>query len=290
MKSVIRFLAVVVILVSIVSAVGCSSGSKPVGSAMDRAVSMMKVLPSNVSGFSYEDLYMLRTDKNLSAELSSLKQQSNDSVLLQRVDGLGVDLVDMIELVLGGGLSLDQLMGVSSNGSYSYGGFKVSTYANGISAVLINGIAIYSSNDEIRLCIDVVNGNGTSLYSNEDVKSILDRLPDGYSLQIVVGNESAPAELAGILAAGGSMTKQGSSNVSTNVYKFNSSDAAQEYVEVMNNESQDETVHIDMTQDGAFVKEVMTPVTSTPTPTPTVALTPEPTATPVATVTPTPTP
>ena len=289
MKNVVRFLAVVVILVSIVSAVGCSSGSKPVGSVMDRAVSMMKVVPSNVSVFSYEDFYMLRTDKNLSAEWSSMKQQTNGSALLQKIDGYGgVDY--MLVLFLGGGSSPDQLMGVSSsNGSYSYGGFKVSTYAAGLSKVLVNDISIYSSDDEIRLCIDVANGNVTSLYGNGDVKSILDRLPGGYTIQIAVGNETAPVELAGILAAGASITKHGSSKVQTNVYKFNSSDAAREYVQVMNNESQDANVSIQTTQDGAFVTEVMTPVTATSTPTPTtVALTPEPTATPAATVTPTP--
>ena len=287
MRSIVRFLAVVVILVSIVGAVGCSSGSKTVGSAKDRAVSMVKLLPSNVSDFYYRDLYMLRTDKNLSAEWSSLEQQSNNSALLQKIDGLGVDFGDMTELVLGS-LSLDQFMAVSSNGSYNYGGFKVSMYTDGISAVRVNGTSIYGYDDKIRSCIDVANGNGTSLYSNEGVKSILDRLPDGYGMQIVVGNESAPAELAAMLVFGFSITKHGSTDVKTNVYKFNSSDAAQEYVQVVSNESQDANVSIDRTQDGAFVREVMTPVTATPTPTPTVALTPEPTATPVVTVTPTP--
>ena len=290
MKSIVRFLAVVVILVSIVGAVGCSSGSKPVGSAMDRVVSMMKVLPSNVSDFYYIDLYMIRTDKNLSSEWSSLEQQSSSSSLLQKVNGVGmVSMVsgDGVELATGD-LSLDQLMNASSIGSYNYGGFKVSRYADNLSAVLINGIAIGSFDNEIRLCIDVANGNGTSLYSNEDVKSVLAQLPDGYEMQILASNESAPEELAALLVLGASSTKQGSNNVSTNVYKFNSSDAAQEYVQVMNNESQDENVSIQTTQDGAFVKEFITAVTATPTPTPTVALTPEPTATPVVTVTPTP--
>ena len=265
MKNVVRFLAVVVMLASIVSAVGCSSGSTPVGLAKDRAVSIMKVLPSNVSEFVYEDLYMLRTDKNLSAEWSHL-QQSNGSALLQKVDGVGV-VYEGIYLFLGGGSSPDQLMGVSSgNGSYSYGGFKVSTYAEGISKVLINGISVYGPDDEVRLCIDVANGNATSLYGNEDVKSVFDRLPDGYVLRMVTGNESVPVELAAMLVLGTSGNKQGSNNVSTNVYKFNSSDAAQEYVQVVSNESQDPTVHIDMTQDGAFVKEFITPVTATPTP------------------------
>ncbi len=290
MKNIVRFLAVVVIVASIAGAAGCSSGSKPVGSAMDRAVSIMKLLPSNVSDFSYYDFYMLRTDTNLSAEWSSMKQQTNESerALLQKIDGYG-GVGYMILFFLGGGSTPDQLMRISSsNGSYSYGGCKVNTYANALSKVMVNDISLYGSDDEIKLCIDAANGNGTSLYGNEDVKSVVDRLPGGYTLQIAVGNESAPVELAGVLAAGASITKQGSIKVQTNVYKFNSSDAAQEYVQVMNNESQDETVHIDMTQDGAFVTEVMTPVTATPTPTATTALTPEPTATPAATVTLTP--
>lgn len=280
MKNVVRFLAVVLVLASIVSVVGCSSGSKPAGSARDRAVSMMKVLPANVSGFYYMDLYTLRTDANLSSIWEIMKQQSEDGAALQKVDGVGMVYTEGIALFVGD-ISLDDMTSVASNGSYEYGGFTVKTYDGNVSAALVNGVSISSLDAEMKRCIDVVKGKEASMYGSADLQAVLARLSDGYMMDAwVVGNETVPEKFEGLLAVAEVTCRNGSDDVQTTVYKFNTSDVAQKYVETVNNEPQDETVHIDVTQDGVFVKLVATPVTE--------ASMPELTATPEATVTPTP--
>ena len=70
MKNVFRISVLVIALVTILSVAGCSSGTKEIASAKDRVVSMIRMLPSNVSEFTFFDKYALTTDKNLSAEWS----------------------------------------------------------------------------------------------------------------------------------------------------------------------------------------------------------------------------
>ncbi len=291
MKNAFRFSVLVIALVTIVSVVGCSSGAKEVAPAKDRVLSMIQLLPTNVSSFSFLDIYALRTDKNLASEWSYINENifGNDSVS-NSINGLCVVSPSNIWM-FEGDFTLDQLLGSTSNGSYNYGGFNVQYGAYNSSIVLINSTAINGDDEDVRSCIDVVNGNVSSLYGNADIKSILNRLPIGYELDVwIMDNESASENISGLLLAGASWAKSGDNDIETTVYQFNTSDAAQQYVATASNESQAETTHIDRTQDGVFVREVITPLTATPTPTETPALTPEPTSTPAATVTPTPVP
>lgn len=290
MKNIVRLLVAVLVAASIVSVVGCSSGPKDVGSVKDRMASMLKVLPANVSGFSYQDIYTLRTDKNMASEWASMQQQPDDRAVLQRLNGLGMVEAEGIMLLVGD-VSIDELIKVASNGSYEYGGFKVKTYTGNVSAALINGVSISSFENEMKRCIDVANGKAPSMYGSGDLQAVLARVPDGYIIVTwIAGNETVPEGFDGLLAVAQAITRQGSADIQTAVYKFNGSDTAQQYVKTVGNASQDDSIHLDITQDGVFVKVVATPVTPTPTPTATVALTPKPTATPVVTVTPTPAP
>ena len=191
-----------------------------------------------------------------------------------------------------GDFTLDQFMGSAANGSYNYGGFNVRYGTDNSSIVLINSTAINAYDEDVRSCIDVVNGNVSSLYGNADIKSVVDRLPSGFVLDVqILNNESVDENISGLLLVGASVAKSGDNDIETDVYQFDTSDAAQKYVATASNESQDETIHIDRTRDGVFVTEVITPLTSTPTPTvsPTETLTPTQTATP-STSTPTPKP
>ncbi len=279
MRNAFRISVLVIALVAIVGIAGCSSGSKEVASGKDRVLSIMQLLPTNVSSFSFLDTYALRTDENLATEWSYIKESifGNDSIS-NSINGLCVAYPNSVWL-FEGDFTLDQLTGSTGNGSYSYGGFNVRYDAYNGSIVLINSTAINGYDEDIRSCIDVVNGNASSLYGKADIKSIVNRLPIGYELDVwIVDNESVSENVSGLLLEGASWTKSGDNNIETDVYQFDSSDAAQQYIATASNESQDETIHIDRTQDGAFVTEVRTPLTPTPTP----ALTPEPMATPTS--------
>ena len=292
MRNAFRLPVLVIALVMIVSVVGCSSGAKEVAPGKDRVLSIMQLLPTNVSSFSFLDLYALRTEKDLASEWSYIKESifGNDSVS-NSINGLCMAYPNNIWMYEGD-FTLDQFMGSAANGSYNYGGFNVRYGTDNSSIVLINSTAINAYDEDVRSCIDVVNGNVSSLYGNADIKSVVDRLPSGFVLDVqILNNESVDENISGLLLVGASVAKSGDNDIETDVYQFDTSDAAQKYVATASNESQDETIHIDRTRDGVFVTEVITPLTSTPTPTvsPTETLTPTQTATP-STSTPTPKP
>jgi hypothetical protein len=283
MKKVFRISVLVIALVTIVSVVGCSSGSKEIAPAKARAVSMMQMLPSNITAFSFFDKYALTTNKNLSSEWSYYNENyfgfGNDS-LSNSINGLCVVYPNNI-VMYEGDFTLDQFMGSDTNGSYNYGGFNVRYGAYNSSVVLINNTAITGADEDVRNCIDVVNGNESSFYDNENVKAIVDRLPVGYEMDLgYVGNESSSENISGLLLEGVSVAKSGDNDIETDIYQFNTSDAAQQYVATASNVSKDGTMQIARTQDGVFVTEVITPLTSTPTPTvsPTETSTPTPTS------------
>ena len=273
MKNAFRLLALTIALVTIVSVAGCSSGSKEVASGKDRALSMMQMLPSNVSEFTFFDIYALRTDKNLTAEWGDYNQyffgnasvsNSVNSFCMVSPSNMGMFEGDFTVSQL-----LDQLMGSTGNGSYKYGGFNVMSVVANSSIVRINSTAIIGHDEDVRNCIDAVNGNVSSLYGNADMKSMVTRLPGGYAFDVTIADNNYVYEnTSGLLLVGSSVAKSGDNVIETMVYQFNTSDAAQQYVATASNESQDETIQIARTQDGAFVTEVLTPLTSTPTPTP----------------------
>ena len=98
---------------------------------------------------------------------------------------------------------------------------------------------------------------------------MVNRLPGGYGFDVsIADNNSAYGNISGLMLVGSSVAKSGDNLTETGIYQFNTSDAAQQYVATASNMSQDETIQIARTQDGAFVTEVLTPLTSTPTPTP----------------------
>ncbi len=283
MKNAFRFLALVIALATIAGVAGCSSGAKEVAPANDRAVSMMQMLPSNVSEFTFLDIYALRTDENLADEWSYLNENifGNASVS-NSINSFGMvypNYMGMFEGDFNFAQFLNQFMGSTGNSSYKYGSFNVRAWTDNTSSVLINSTVFIGTDEDIRSCIDAVNGNVSSLYGNADIKSMMNRLPVGFELNVqIVDNESASENISGLLLVGGSVAKSGDNDIETDIYQFNTSDAAQQYVATASNVSEDGTMQIARTQDGAFVTEVLTPLTSTPTETP--ALTPEPTSTP----------
>jgi len=268
MRNAVRFLTVILALATIVSVAGCSSGSKSIAAGKDRVVSMMQILPADTSNFSFLDTYMFHTDKNLSSDWALIKKYylGNNS-LSERINGMvNTDKISMFE----GDFTLDQFVGNTSNGSYNYGGFKISTSTYNTSIVMINSSAVIGYDYDVRRCIDVVNGNRSSFYDNEDVKAIMSLLPIGLQLAIqVMDNSSSSGEPIGSLVKGASWIKSGNDYVETQVYQFNGSNTAQQYVATASNVSVDGTMHIDRMQNGTFVTEVMTPLASTPTSTPT---------------------
>jgi hypothetical protein len=229
---------------------------------------MLQMLPSNVSSFDFLDIYALRTDENLSYAWSYIDEYSFGNASVANSFNSFCTVYPSYLAMYEGDFTLDQLTGGISNGSYNYGGFNV-RYVYNSSMVLINGTAIGGYDKDIQSCIDAVNGNVSSLYGNADIKSIVNRLPVGFELYVwIADNASASENISGLLLGGASVAKSGDNYIETEVYQFNTSDAAQSYV-ALNGNTSDASSRIEMTQDSVYVTIVTTPITSTPTPTPT---------------------
>jgi tetratricopeptide (TPR) repeat protein len=235
MKSIIRFLTIVLVLVSIVSIIGCSSGSQEGTSNNPAAVQMMKMLPANLGGFSYMDISEMRADDYGASVLEYLNSEANLD-LSEQVNGFGM-LIDEVE---GEGIylyegnfsedfSLNQMI-ENSAGLYNYGGFSIWTIDEYNSVTMINNISICGRDSIIKRCIAVVNDGEESLY--DSAKDVVDRLPAGFELGVsIVDSGFAPEGFSGLLAEGISVVKQGDSNVGTAVLKFNSTETARHCTE-----------------------------------------------------------
>ncbi len=253
MRNIFRFLAVVLVLASLVSIVGCSSGSQEVASNNSVAVQMLKILPSNFDGFIYMNISELRTDEHLSGWLEYFKEVGNMD-FPEQANGFGTGtLVSDDIFMLEGIVSIDQIYGNDSIESYNYGGFSV--WTKYYSSVLIDGIYVEGRDETLRACIDVVNGKADSMY--DAVKDVVGRLPVSFMLNIQV---SPPLH-------GTSGAIQGDKLISTEIYELNSPAAALYYAEFLYNESvTHDVVTRDITTDSIFVT-VVTTMLITPTPT-----------------------
>ncbi len=255
MRNVFRFLTVVLALASVVSIIGCSSGSQGGMSNNAEAVQMMKMLSENISDFTYMDVYKIRTDEKLASIKGLLDEESIHLIpfdLFDECEGLAFAMDNGLCLAKMS-ISLDSMIERESTGMYEYGGFSVWT-SQYSSTILIEGIYVFGDDEDIRACIDIVNGQTGSLYNK--MEDVVDRLPDSFSLSTwVVDNEYHLED--GLLMQAFSDSIQGENSIHTEIYKFNSLDAAQQYND-FSGSYYDEYANPDVTRDGVFVTAVTT--------------------------------
>jgi hypothetical protein len=201
------------------------------------------------------DVYKIRTDEKLASLRGYLDEESIHLIpfdLFDECEGLGFAMDNELGLVKMS-ISLDSMIESESTGMYEYGGFSVWTDQY-YSMVLIDGIYISGSDEYIRACIDVVNGETGSLY--DKVEDVVDRLPDSYTLNVwFVDNEYHLDD--GLLMQAVSSSIQGENFVETEVYKLNSVEAAQQYND-FSGSYYEEYANPDVTRDGVFVTVVTT--------------------------------
>lgn len=246
MRKIVRFFTAFILLVSIVGAAGCSSEPKEPVVEDTGAVRMMKMLPIDVGSFMYMDVHALRTVQNLSSIWDWYKDELgdlSDSDIIESVDFVGMAQDEDFYLIEGD-FDLDQLMGNTTDGPYYYDSFNVTIGEDGDSAALVNGVFIIGCDEDVRSCIDVVNGKKDSLYDNGDLRTIFDRLPSGYMISLVFMED---AYGVGLRALGKSMAIQDSNYVQTIIAKFANSDIAGNFVRsvIMGTAT--------VTQDGVFI-------------------------------------
>jgi hypothetical protein len=121
---------------------------------------------------------------------------------------------------------------------------------------VIDNVLFVGSSKDVQLCIDVANGQGTSLYGNKDAKDTIGRLPGGYVLGVaLMGSENSSVDNYGVLASGMAASKNDGNISQTWLYKFQDSDAAQGYITEFGSQIPSD---YNVTQDGEYVKIAVT--------------------------------
>jgi len=246
----VRILSLIIGVVLLVVALVFIFGSKD-----NNFVRMAKILPESIGQFTFVDVSVIRTDEDLQLMWDSLQEDLlGEDVYgedVSKITGLGMAGSEYDLMLYAGDFDLEQMTSVieqRSLESLKYEGSTIWTDQYASSAAVIDDIVFLGSSEDIQLCIDVANGQGTSLYDNRDARDAMGRLPNGYILKVaVMGDEGSSY---GLLYAGMAASKDDGNTSNTLLWKFEDSDAAQEYVSVI--ESQVPGGY-DVTQDGQYI-------------------------------------
>jgi hypothetical protein len=261
MKNAVRILAVILVLVSIVSAVGCSSGSDK-GSF----ISMVKMMPEDIGEFTFVDVAVLRADESLASTWDMIQQQLIGPDVygenISKITGLGLSGSNNSMMLYKGDFDFNQMTSViekNSIESYDYKGVKIWTDQNASSTAIIGDVVFTGDSEDVKLCIDVNKGEGSSFYANKDAKDTIGRLPSGYILGVMVTNSSA--ETYGLSSLGIAYSKQNGNISDTQLLKFNSSDAAEQYITAVGSQIPS---GYDVKHDGQYVTITLTSKPTSP--------------------------
>jgi hypothetical protein len=139
----------------------------------------------------------------------------------------------------------------SSVESFEYEGVTMWTDPYSYCTAVIDEVVFIGSSEDVKMCINISNGNGASLYDDKDAQDVLGRLHGGYMSGLTVVGEGASFETYGLLAVASSASKQGSNISQISIPKFEDADAAQEYITMI--EEQGLTEGYDVVQDGQYL-------------------------------------
>jgi hypothetical protein len=252
MKKRLPFLAIIMGVVLIVIAVIIPSGSEK-----NNFIRMVKMLPEEVVEFSFFDAGMLQTDEDLLYTWDSIKDYFlGDDIYgenLSSINGLGVAGSEYDLVLYSGDFDLEQMKAVieqNSLESSEYEGITIWTDQDAYSTAVIDNVVFVGTSEEIQLCINASNGQGTSLYDNNDVVDIINRLPGGYLLGVLTMGEDASAESYGLLAVGMAAYKDNGNISQVSLLKFEDADAVQDYLDLIESAI---TEDYDVRQDGQYL-------------------------------------
>lgn len=245
MKNKIPFLSLILGVVLVVIAVVIPSSSND-----NEFIRLTKMLPEELGEFTFIDVEMLQSDEALYSTWDMLQEQFVGQEIYgenaSKITGFGVAGSEYDLMLYSGKFDLEEMTSEiekSSIESFEYEGVTMWTDAYSYSTAVIDDVVFIGSSEEVQMCIDVAEGEAASLYDNKDAQDVIGRLPGGYMLG-VAGGESF-METYDFLAVGTAMYKQGGNISSKSVLKFEDSDAAQEYLTLLED--------YDVKQDGQYL-------------------------------------
>lgn len=253
MKKAVPFLSLIVGVVLLVVALVLPSGSDD-----DDFTRMVKMIPEDIGEFLFIDTTMLQNDEDMASTWNTIKEdiigEDIYSENISKVTGFGMAGSEYELLLYAGDFDLEQMTSTieqNSIESFEYEGITIWTDQYSYSTAVIEDIVFIGSSEDIQLCVNVSNGNGTSLYDDKNAKDVLGRLPDGYMFGVtIVGDEASSTETYGILAVGMATSKQNGNISQVSLLNFEDSDAVQEYITLLESQIPE---GYDVTQDGQYL-------------------------------------
>lgn len=226
----VRIIAMVMMLVvlgSLVAGCGSSGGGQLVG--------IMKVLPYDVAEVTYVDIKAIAEDPDLEDMYGSLQDSFGE---LQ--EEVGIDFSDLhamaygygeagILVILKGKFDIDEFRSAlkdTDTEEDEYRGLEIWTKDNTTLAFL-EEMLIFGDMDTVKVSIRVSQGEETSMYDDEDVKAVIDKLPAG--IMIFLQGEEALYNIDG-LVGGVSIRKSADGEGTLEIkgwYKFRSETSAE---------------------------------------------------------------
>jgi len=231
---ILSFCVGVVLLIVSIIAITCFPGSNK-----GQFINMAKMLPEDLNQLTFIDAHTLQNDDNLASLWSVLQEQMIGSDVygenISKLTGFGiVGSGSGLSIYTGNfdGKQIEAAIEQESMESYDYKGVTVWEIQSPLSVAVINNFVFIGYSEDIQLCINVSVGEGSSLYQNKDAKDVINRLPGGYALGVVVASETDTSAAAyGLLAIGMAQSRSNGNISEVRLLKFNSSDMAQQYID-----------------------------------------------------------
>ncbi|MFA5374924.1 MAG: hypothetical protein WC455_04115 [Dehalococcoidia bacterium] len=230
----------------------------PSGSGGGDFIRMAKMLPKDIGEFTFFDVSMLQADEDLLSAWNTIKEdligEDIYSENISKVTGFGMAGSEYDLMMYSGDFDLEQMTSAieqSSIESFEHEGITIWTDQYSYSTAVIDDIVFIGSSEDIQLCINVSNGKGASLYEDKDAKDVINRLPGGYMLGVMIVEDESSTETYGILAVSMAESKQGGNISQMSILKFVNASKTQEYVTMI--EEEELTEGYDIIQDGQYL-------------------------------------
>jgi len=248
----VRILSLIIgVVLLVIALVFCFRGSDK-----DDFIRMVKMLPEDLGELTFIDVNVLQSDSDMISIWNQAKEQLLGEDIygenVSKITGFGIAGSENEMMLYAGDFDLEQVTSIIEQGSvesFEYEGVTIWTDQYALSTAVMDGVVFVGSSEWIQQCVDVNKGEESSLYDNKDARDVVSGLPGGYVLGVSVMNSSENSY--GLLAVGMAVSKQNGNISQISLLKFDDSDAAQEYITMVESQIPED---YDVTQDGQYVK------------------------------------
>ena len=255
-KIIVAMVIMLAVLGSLIAGCGQSKSGHLVG--------VMKVFPHDVADFTYVDIEALAEDPDLEDMYDSLRDS-----LGEFEENAGIDFSDIYSIAYGynkagmlmifkGEFDLNYVRLALKDQDFEEDEYEgVEIWSEDDSTVaFIKDMLVFGDTDTVKASIRVSQGKETSMYGNDDVKTVVDKLPAGI-MTLIQRVEAMPDIDA--LVGGVSIRKSAGGEGTLEIkgwYKFKDETSAEAALDDLEDELTDyfDTINMDCQLNGEFIE------------------------------------